>query len=92
MRRKDDFYEYGIVVDYNQTATQADAGSCIFMHIQDETRPTSGCTAMPKNDIIALINHLDGAKKPVLLQCTRDNYPKLAQSYGLPMEWSVLGN
>ena len=89
MRRKDDFYEYGIVVDYNQTTTEAGAGSCIFMHVQDETRPTSGCTAMPKGDIVALIEHLDITKKPVLLQCTRDNYAKLAKIYGLPNEWSV---
>jgi L,D-peptidoglycan transpeptidase YkuD (ErfK/YbiS/YcfS/YnhG family) len=89
MRRKDDFYEYGIVVDYNQTTTETGAGSCIFMHIQDETRPTSGCTAMPKGDIIALIEHLDHTKKPILLQCTRDNYPKLAKRYGLPNDWSV---
>jgi L,D-peptidoglycan transpeptidase YkuD (ErfK/YbiS/YcfS/YnhG family) len=90
MRREDDFYQYGIVVDYNMNKTEAGAGSCIFMHIQDETRPTSGCTAMPKGDLLALIEHLDNAKKPVLLQCTQDNYEKLALAYGLPKEWSVM--
>ena len=87
MRRKDDLYEYGIVVDYNQNPSEAGAGSCIFMHIQDETRPTSGCTAMSKKDILGLIHSLDTQKKPILIQCTTENYPKLAKAYDLPLDW-----
>lgn len=73
MKRKDDFYEYGVWVLYNSHPVVAGNGSCIFIHIwKDESSGTSGCTAMAKENILKLIHWLDEGKHPVLLQMVGD--------------------
>lgn len=73
MKRKDDFYEYGVWVLYNSNPAKAGNGSCIFIHIwKDENSGTSGCTAMSKEYIIELIHWLDKKKNPVLLQVVKE--------------------
>lgn len=72
MKRKDDLYEYGVWVNYNTTETIAGNGSCIFLHIwKDENSPTSGCTAMSRENMLKLIDWLDEKKNPVLIQYSR---------------------
>ncbi|MFT4153475.1 L,D-transpeptidase family protein [Parafilimonas sp.] len=62
-------YEYGVWVLYNSNPAVAGNGSCIFLHVwSDENTPTSGCTAMAKENMLKLIHWLDEKKKPVLLQ------------------------
>jgi D-alanyl-D-alanine dipeptidase len=91
MRRSDSLYLFGIVVDYNQSAVEKGAGSCIFLHIKTaDNQPTSGCTAMSRAELLSVIAVLDPAKKPVLLQCSLANYPALATYYGLPADWNLL--
>jgi L,D-peptidoglycan transpeptidase YkuD (ErfK/YbiS/YcfS/YnhG family) len=69
MRRKDSLYEYGVWVLYNSSPVTSGNGSCIFLHVwRNETAPTSGCTAMSRENILKLIHWLDEAKNPVLLQ------------------------
>ncbi len=69
MKRKDDFYEYGVWVLYNSNPVVEGNGSCIFIHVwKNENSGTTGCTAMAKQNIINLINWLDQKKNPVLLQ------------------------
>jgi len=69
MRRKDSLYEYGVWVLYNSNPVNAGNGSCIFLHIwRNENAPTSGCTAMSRDNMLKLIHWLDAGKKPVLLQ------------------------
>ncbi len=93
LRRDDNLYQFGIVVDYNFSKPEKGAGSCIFMHIKtDDDQPTSGCTAMTRGELLSIINVLDARKKPVLLQCTTKNYAALAKFYGLPEDWTVLMN
>ncbi len=78
MKRKDDFYEYGVWVLYNSAPAISGNGSCIFIHIwKDENTGTAGCTAMSKAHILQLIHWLDKRKKPVLLQVTADGGNKL---------------
>lgn len=91
LRRDDNLYQFGIVVDYNHTTPEKGAGSCIFLHVKTpDDQPTSGCTAMTRPELLSVINVLDARKKPVLLQCTTANYPVLAAQYGLPADWTVL--
>ena len=91
MRRPDSLYEYGVVVDYNQTNTQKGAGSCIFMHVaMPNGAPTAGCTALTKSDLLQVIHALDSTKKPLLLQCTHANYAALARELGLPKDWAII--
>ncbi len=73
MKRKDDFYEYGVWVLYNSHPVVAGNGSCIFIHIwKDERSGTSGCTAMSKENILKLIDWLNKKKNPMLLQVVED--------------------
>ncbi len=73
MKRKDEFYEYGVWVLYNSAPVVAGNGSCIFIHVwKNESSGTSGCTAMSKEHIIELIHWLDKKKNPVLLQVVKE--------------------
>lgn len=69
MKRKDDFYEYGVWVKYNTDTIKAGNGSCIFIHIwRNENSGTAGCTATTKENVLKLIYWLNQKKNPVLLQ------------------------
>ncbi len=77
MRRKDDLYKLGIVIDYNAQQHHK-RGSCIFMHIQkSKGSPTAGCTSMPEADLLLLMRWLDPIKNPKLLQGPEDYVQKV---------------
>ncbi|AFD08855.1 L,D-transpeptidase family protein [Solitalea canadensis] len=85
MRRKDDFYKYGVFVGYNTDQIVAGAGSCIFMHLwRGSDRPTAGCTAMMEENMVALFEFLDPAKKPILVQVPKNEYENIKEIYELP--------
>lgn len=69
MLRKDDLYEWGVFVANNSPNAQAGKGSCIFLHVwRQSDSGTAGCTAMEKANMKALIEWLDPAKAPILIQ------------------------
>jgi len=71
MKRDDDLYKIGLVVEHN-TGAKAGAGSCIFFHVQkSENAPTAGCSAMKEEDLETLIEWLDPAKEPKVVQIPR---------------------
>ena len=71
MKRDDDLYKIGLVVEHN-TIAKKEAGSCIFFHIQkSENAPTAGCSAMQEEDLQTIIAWLDPAKKPKVVQIPR---------------------
>ncbi len=64
-------YSYGLFVDHNPKRTPG-AGSCIFMHIKKKSgKPTVGCTAMGKPEILRILKWLDQNKKPLLIQAPK---------------------
>ncbi len=68
MRRKDNLYKYGLVVEHNDIAKKG-AGSCIFFHIRkSENSPTAGCSAMKEEDLTNIIEWLDPEKEPIVVQ------------------------
>ena len=68
MRRKDDLYKFGIVVDYNVKPVVKAKGSAIFFHIwRDQDRPTAGCIALSEDNLLKIIKWLDPQKNPVAL-------------------------
>jgi D-alanyl-D-alanine dipeptidase len=84
MRRKDDLYKWGMVVDHNPSAVPG-AGSCIFIHIwRNSGAATVGCTAMPETNLISLLKWLDPAAHPLLVQLPRDEYSRLQPTLSLP--------
>jgi L,D-peptidoglycan transpeptidase YkuD (ErfK/YbiS/YcfS/YnhG family) len=85
MRMNSDAYKFGIFVDYNAAQVVPGDGSCIFMHIWSGPGSyTAGCTAMTETDMIKLIDFLDPAKNPLLVQVPKEIYPSLKREYKLP--------
>ena len=86
MRRSDDLYKWGIVVEHNRTAMPG-AGSCIFLHVwKGPASPTAGCTAMPENELVKLLRWLDPAAHPILVQMPRAKYSAVQSKLALPKE------
>ena len=85
MLRNDNLYKYVIVVGHNTNPVQPGGGSCIFLHIWENSDSyTAGCTAMSEESILRLLAWLDENKKPRLIQLTRSNYMRLKAEWGLP--------
>jgi zinc D-Ala-D-Ala dipeptidase len=81
-----DEYEYGIFIANNWRPAVKGKGSCIFLHISDQPRQsTEGCTAIPRENIIAMLKWLKPEKHPLLIQLTREFYNSLRKKMGLPM-------
>ena len=53
--RKDNKYDYFIVINYNQTKPIPYKGSAIFLHLTKTYRSTAGCIAIIKKDFLILI-------------------------------------
>jgi L,D-peptidoglycan transpeptidase YkuD (ErfK/YbiS/YcfS/YnhG family) len=69
MKRPDQLYQLGMVVQYNTDPVVKNAGSAIFLHIWKEPgSPTAGCTAMAQQNLLALLQWLDPARHPLLIQ------------------------
>jgi L,D-peptidoglycan transpeptidase YkuD (ErfK/YbiS/YcfS/YnhG family) len=68
MRRDDVLYRWGIYVAHNPD-NRAFRGSCISLHIwRGPEQPTAGCTAMSEEHIKQVLEWLDPAKEPRLVQ------------------------
>jgi L,D-peptidoglycan transpeptidase YkuD (ErfK/YbiS/YcfS/YnhG family) len=73
MKREDELYEYGIVIEYNTDPIIKGKGSAIFLHPWGgKGRPTLGCVAMPEGSLLRLLGWLDPAKKPLIILGTED--------------------
>ncbi|MCV9385847.1 L,D-transpeptidase family protein [Reichenbachiella ulvae] len=78
MRRKDHLYEFGIVVKHNQSPAVPGKGSAIFLHVwRGPGSATLGCTAMSKENLLALAAWLEPGKSPVLIQISKSDLPNL---------------
>jgi hypothetical protein len=85
-------YRWGIVVDHNGIVTgdngdppEPEGGSCVFLHIwHSHDQGTVGCTAMSQIDLESLLNWLDPARKPLLIQLPEPAYERLINRWTLP--------
>jgi D-alanyl-D-alanine dipeptidase len=85
MLRPDDLYRFVIVVDHNMDPPEAGKGSCIFMHgWKGASQGTAGCTAMASNALRRLLQWLDPAAMPVLIQLPDSEYARLRIPWRLP--------
>jgi L,D-peptidoglycan transpeptidase YkuD (ErfK/YbiS/YcfS/YnhG family) len=85
MRRRDELYRMGVVVDHNAAPPARGGGSCIFLHIwRGASRGTSGCTAFAAPEVESLLRWLDPGKHPVLVQLPAAEYDRLKPEWGLP--------
>lgn len=68
MKRDDDLYKYGIVIEYNTDPVIKGFGSAIFLHVWAGTdSTTAGCVAASEDDILKMLGWLNPAKNPVML-------------------------
>lgn len=79
-------YDWGVVVGYNWPHPRPHAGSCIFLHIWSSSKEgTAGCTAMAKEEMQRVVEWLDPACNPRLLQCPKNLYGELLETEHLPV-------
>ncbi|HWX53118.1 MAG TPA: L,D-transpeptidase family protein [Verrucomicrobiae bacterium] len=85
MLRDDELYRWGIVVDHNTRPTKPGGGSCIFVHIwRGRGQGTVGCTAMPQEELEAVLAWLDPRKEPLLVQLPLLQYRTVRTRWKLP--------
>lgn len=78
-------YEMGVIVGYNASTPIKGRGSCIFLHIWNgPDSHTAGCTAFDREELRRVIEWLDRAKKPVLVQLTSAEYAHWKDQWALP--------
>lgn len=68
MKREDDLYKYGIVIEYNTNPVIKEYGSAIFFHVwRRESVPTAGCVAVSEENIIKILTWLDPKSLPLII-------------------------
>ena len=55
LKRKDYKYDLLIPIKYNFKKTIIGKGSCIFIHLTKDYKPTAGCIALRKKDFLIMI-------------------------------------
>jgi D-alanyl-D-alanine dipeptidase len=84
MRRDDDQYRLGVVVDHNAKG-EPGCGSCVFLHIWEAPgKGTAGCTAMNLSSMEDVLRWLDVKMRPLLVQLPRVEFERLRKAWGLP--------
>jgi len=85
MKSGDFAYHWLIDIQHNENTAIPGEGSAIFFHIRrGETRPTSGCTSMADENLIAIIRWLRAGKHPEYVLLPQAEYAKRAAAWGLP--------
>lgn len=73
MKRDDNLYKYGIVIEYNTSPIIKGNGSAIFLHVwKEDGIPTAGCVAVSEENIIKIIGWLDPAASPLIITGIRN--------------------
>lgn len=84
MRHSGEVYRWGVVVAHNWDQIPG-AGSCIFLHIWERAGAgSSGCTAMPAEQMLKVVRWLNRRKRPLLVQLPKAEYQRLRGQWGLP--------
>ena len=55
LKRKDHKYDLLIQIKYNFKKPISGLGSCIFIHLTKDYKPTAGCIALKKNDFLIML-------------------------------------
>ncbi len=55
LKRKDNKYDLLIPIKYNFTKPTTGRGSCIFIHLTKNYKPTAGCVALKEKDFLILL-------------------------------------
>ena len=52
-----------ILIKYNYKKTIVGKGSCIFLHLTNNYKPTAGCIALKKNDFLIMLKLINRKSK-----------------------------
>ena len=55
LKRKDQKYDFFIPIKYNFIKPITGLGSCIFIHLTKDYKPTAGCVALKKKDFLIML-------------------------------------
>ena len=55
LNRKDNKYDFFIPIKYNFKKPVPGLGSCIFIHITNNYKPTAGCVALKEKDFLIML-------------------------------------
>ena len=58
LRRQDHKYDLLIPISYNRKNPKVGLGSCIFIHLTKDYKPTAGCIALKEKDFLILLKLL----------------------------------
>ena len=61
--KKEDIYDYFIVINYNTKEIVPCKGSAIFIHLTKNYNTTAGCIALIKKDFLILLKLIDRKTK-----------------------------
>ena len=65
--KKDNSYDYFIVINYNTKNIKPYKGSAIFLHLTKNYKPTAGCIAVKKKDFLIISKIIDNKTKVKIL-------------------------
>ena len=63
LKRKDHKYDLFIPIKYNFIKPKRGLGSCIFIHLTRNYKPTAGCVALSKKDFLIIIKLINKKTK-----------------------------
>ena len=63
MFRRDFKYDFIIPIKYNMDKIKLGKGSAIFIHLTKNYKPTAGCIALSKNDLLILLKIINKKTK-----------------------------
>ncbi len=66
LKRKDYKYDLLIPIRYNYKNTIAGKGSCIFLHLTKNYKPTAGCIALNKKDFLVMLKIIKRSSKIII--------------------------
>ena len=67
LRRKDYKYDFLIPIKYNFNKPIAGRGSCIFIHLTKNYKPTAGCIALKEKDFLIMIKLIKKNSKIIII-------------------------
>ena len=63
LRRADNKYDLLIPISYNRKNPKVGLGSCIFIHLTKDYKPTAGCIALSKKDFLIMLKLINKKTK-----------------------------
>ena len=66
LKRKDHKYDLLIPIKYNFKKPMVGLGSCIFIHLTNNYKPTAGCIALKKKDFLIMLKLINKNSKIII--------------------------